>query len=26
VNKGIGSQYGHGYQLGVLSKWMHKIV
>ena len=26
VNKGIGSQYGYGYQLGVLSKWMHKIV
>jgi integrase len=26
VNKGIGSQYGLGYQLGVLSKWMHKIV
>jgi integrase len=26
VNKGIGSQYGYGYQLGVLSKWMRKIV
>ena len=26
VNTGIGSQYGNGYQLSVLSKWMHKIV
>jgi integrase len=26
MNKGIGSQYGYGYQLGVLSKWMRKIV